>query len=98
MGLPPTGGSDGAGSISGGGYLRLPPPEQSCTVYFDQSHYVPVSRSGAQAGVKGGQAVVRSGRTGFGGDVYDGSGAGTDRRGVGDGRYGYGDGDGFYQW
>ena len=32
MCLPPAGFRDGGGCISGGGDLRLPPPEYSCTV------------------------------------------------------------------
>ena len=36
-----------------------------------------MSGSGAEAGVGGGQAVVGSGRSGFGGDVDGGSGGGT---------------------
>ena len=39
---PPGGGCDGGGGITGDGDLRLPPPEQSRTVYYDQAHYLPV--------------------------------------------------------
>ena len=58
MGLSPAGGRDGEGGIEGGGDLRLPSPEHSRTVYCDQAHYGPVSGGGAEAGAKGGQAVV----------------------------------------
>ena len=34
MGLSPAGGRDGGGSIAGSGYLFLPQPEHSCTVYW----------------------------------------------------------------
>ena len=83
-------GRDGRGVISGGGDLRLPPPENSCTVYCDQAHYGPVSGGRAEAGVKGGQEVVGSGWTGFGGDMDGSSQGGTD--GGGGGRDGYRDG------
>ena len=43
MGLSPAGGRDGWCRIVGGVYLRLPPPEHSCTVYCGQAHYGPVS-------------------------------------------------------
>ena len=38
-----------------------------------------MSSSGAEAGVKGDQTVVESGRTGCGGDADDSLGSGTDR-------------------
>ena len=46
-------------------------------VYFDQAHYGPVSSGRAEAGFKGGQAVVGSGRSGCGGGFYGGSVGGT---------------------
>ena len=94
MGLSPAGGRGGGGGTAGGGDLRLPPPEHSRTVYYDQAHYGPVSGGGAEAGVKGGQAVVGAGRTGFGGDADGDSGGGTDGGGGGDGW----DEDGLNRW
>ena len=79
MGLSPDGGHNGKGEISGGGDLCIPPPEHSCTVYCDHARYGTVSGFGAEAGVKGDQAVVGVGRTGFGGDADGGSGGGTDK-------------------
>ena len=98
MGISPTGGCNGGGRIAGGGYLHLPPPEQSCTVYCYQAHYGPVSVSGSGAGMKGGQAVVGAGRTGFGGDANRGLGGGTDKWGGGYGQDRDQDGDRFNQW
>ena len=63
MGLSLVEGRNVGGGISGGGDLRLPPPEHSFTVYCDQAHCVPVSGIGSEAGVKGDQAVVESVRT-----------------------------------
>ena len=85
------GGRDRRGRISGSGYLYIPPPEHSDTVYCDQAHYGPVSGGGAEAGVKGGQAVVEEVHTGFGGDADSGSGDGIDGEVGGDGRDGDGD-------
>ena len=62
MGIPPAGGRDGGGRTTGGGDLRLLPPEYSCTVYCKQAHYGPFSSGGAEYGDKGYQAVVGTGR------------------------------------
>ena len=43
MGVSPTGRSYGGGVITGGGNLRLPPPEYSQKVIYDQDNYGPVS-------------------------------------------------------
>ena len=78
--------ADGSG-IEGGGDLSLvPPTETNCTVYYDQAHYGPMSGGETEAAVKGGQAMVGAGRTGFGEDTYGGSGGVTDRRVGGDRR------------
>ena len=69
MGVSPTGVRGGGGRIIGGGDLRLPSPEHSCTVHCDHAYYGPVYGGGAEAGVKGGQAVVGAGRLGLGGGV-----------------------------
>ena len=74
MGVSSSIGRDGGGGINGGWYLHLPPPEHSRTVYCDQAHYGPVSGVRAEAGVKGGQAVVGEGRLGLLGDTYGGLG------------------------
>ena len=63
---------DGEGGINRGGDLRILPPEHSCTVYCKRSHYGPMSRGGAEDGVKGGQSVVGVGRIELGGDVDGG--------------------------
>ena len=94
MGVQPYGTSNGRGGITGGGDLRLPPPEHICKVNYDQYHYGPVSGSSVEDGVKGGQSVVGSGRIGLGGDAEGGSGGGTDGGGGGYGR----DRDGLNQW
>ena len=69
MDLSPAGGRDDGGRISVGGYLRLLLPEHRCTVYCYKAHFGPVAGGGAEAGIKGGQEVVGTGRTGFGGDA-----------------------------
>ena len=71
--------SDDGGGIEEGGDLYIPPPEHSQTFYCDQDHYGPVSEGVEEAGVKGFQAVVGSGWTGFGGYMDVGSGGGTNR-------------------
>ena len=57
-----------------------------------------MSGSKAEAGVKGDQAVVGAGRTGFGGDSYGGSGGGIDGGGGGDRRDGDGYEEGVNMW
>ena len=92
MGLSPSGGRYGGGGIVGGGDLRLPPLEHSCTVYCGQAHYVLMSGSRSEAKVKGDQALMESGRAGFGGDA-DGGLGGVTYGGVGEGGWdGYGEG------
>ena len=44
--VSPTDVNDGGCGVTGGGYLRLPPPEHICTVNCDQAHYGPVHGSG----------------------------------------------------
>ena len=93
MGVYPSGGRGGRGRITGGGDLCLPLTEHSRTVHCDQDHYGPMYGSGAEARVKGGQAVVGAGRLGLGGDADIGLGGGTDGGIGGDGqdRGGYGE-------
>ena len=102
MGISPAGGSDGGGGVTGGGYLRLPPPEHSHKVHCSQAHYGPVSGVGEASGVTGGQSVAGTGRIGLGMDADGGLGGGTDKGGRGDGRDGdgdgYGYGDGLTRW
>ena len=93
MGLSPSGGRDGGGRTAGGGDLSIPPPEHSRTFFCDQVHYGTVYGGRAESRVKGDQAVVGAGRTGYGGDADGGSGGRTDGRGEGDGQYGYRDKD-----
>ena len=83
MGIPPVGGCDGEGGTAGGGDLLLLPPESSRKIYFGQANYGPVYGGGAEAGVKGDQAVVGAGRIGCGGDADGGSVGGTDGGGGG---------------
>ena len=78
LSLSPAGGIDGRVRLARGGDLLLPPPEHRRKVYFKQAHYGPVYGRGAEAGGKGSQVVVRSGRPGFGGDVDGGLEVGTD--------------------
>ena len=66
---PPTGGCDGGGGFTGGGDLRLPPPEHSCTVYCDNADYGPMSGGKVEAKAKGGNKMVGTGGFGFGGDA-----------------------------
>ena len=70
VGLSPAGGRNGGGGITGGVYLRLPPPEKSCTVHCNQSYYGTVSGGGEASGVTGGQSVVGSRMIGPGRDAY----------------------------
>ena len=65
MGIPPSGGSDGEVGTARGGYLRLPMPQQSRTVYCNHDHYGLVSGGGEEALAKGDQSVVRTGRIGY---------------------------------
>ena len=58
--IHPTGGCDGEGGAAGGGYLRILPPEQICTVHCDQAHYVPISGGGETPRCKGVQLMVVS--------------------------------------
>ena len=90
MGLPPAGGCVVRGGVAGGGDLRLPPREHKRSVYCNQAHCGTVSGDGAEARVNGGQVMVGSVRTGFGGDADGGSGGRTDGGGGGDGRNGDG--------
>ena len=96
MGVFLVGVCDGRGGIIGGGDLRLSLPEHSFPVHFKQTHYGPVSDGVAYARVKGGQAVVRSGRLGGGGAADGVSGGETDGGGRGYGQDG--NGDGLNQW
>ena len=89
---------DGRVGITGGGYLRLLPPEHSCKVYCNQYHHGPVSGDGAKAGVKGGQAVVVSGRIGLGGDADSSWEVERTERGGEKGREIDGDGYGLNWW
>ena len=81
LGIPPARGNDGGGGTAGVGDLRLPPPKNGHTVYFDQAHYGPVSGGGAETGAKGVLAVVVTGRGGCGGGADGGLGGETDRGG-----------------
>ena len=62
MGVSNSGGIHGGGGTKGGGDLHLPPLEHSRTFHCDQAHYGRMSGGGAEAGVKGGQAVVGAAR------------------------------------
>ena len=81
--LTPAGVHDGGGRIVEDGYLRLLPPEQSCTIYCNQGHYGPVSGRGVETRFKDDQSVLGARRFGCGGDADVGSGGRTD---VGGGR------------
>ena len=81
VGITPAEVRDRRGVTSGGGKLRLSVPEHSRTVYCDQDHYGPVSGVGAETGATNVQAVVGTGRSGFGGDAGGGLGGGTDEGG-----------------
>ena len=61
MDINPAGGRDGGSGTTGGGYLRLPPPDHGRTVHCDQAHYGPVSGGGAETGAKDIQVVVVTG-------------------------------------
>ena len=84
--ISPAGGSDDRCRIIGGGDLRLPPSENSHTLYCGQAHYGPVSGGGEASGITDGQVVVGIGRPGLKGYAYKVSGGGTDGGGVEDGR------------
>ena len=53
MGLSLAGRRVGRGGIAGSGDLHLPPPEHSCTVYCNQSHYGTVYGYVEESWVKG---------------------------------------------
>ena len=61
MGVSPTGRSYGGGVITGGGNLRLPPPEYSQKVIYDQDNYGPVSGGEEASRITVGQEVLISG-------------------------------------
>ena len=63
-------GRDGGGGITGSGYLRLPPSENSQTIHYKQACYETVSGEGVEAEVKGERLVVGVGRLRLGGDLY----------------------------
>ena len=74
MYISPTGVRNGGGGASGGGYLRLLPPEHSHIVHCNQARYGHVSGIREFYGVIIGEAVVGSGRIGLGRYAYGGSG------------------------
>ena len=80
MGVSNSGKRDDGGVITEGEDLRIPPPEHSHTVHCSQAHYGPVPGGRAAAGVKGGQAVVVTGRLGLGEELNGGSGRGNRQR------------------
>ena len=84
VGIPPAGGHNDVGGPAGGGDLRFFPLENSCIVYCDQAHYVPVSSGGVETGATGLQVVVGTGRGECGGDVDSGLGCGMAGGGGGD--------------
>ena len=53
VGLTTTEGCNGIGRLTGGGDLRLLPPEKSHTVYCDYANYGPVSDGEMEARTKG---------------------------------------------
>ena len=93
MYISPTGVRNGGGGASGGGYLRLLPPEHIHKVYCDQDHYGTVSGGGAETGTMGIHAVVGTGQGGCGGDADTSSGGGNGGGGGEDGQ----DDDGYGQ-
>ena len=78
MGIPPAGGRDGGGGTAGCGDLCLLPREHSRAVDCDHAYYGHMSGSGVESGVKGDQAVLRSGKIVCGGYEDGGSGGGMD--------------------
>ena len=74
MEIPPARGHDGGSGGAGGGYLSLLPPEHSIIVYFEKDYYGPVSGGGSKTVSTSVQAVVGTGRGGFGGDEDGGLG------------------------
>ena len=88
MGLPPYGGCNVGGGVTGGGDLRLSPSEHRGAIYCDYVHYGPVSGGKTEARAKSGNEVVGKGGAGFGGDTDSGPGGGADGGGGGDGRDG----------
>ena len=88
MGLPPYGGCDDRGGVSGGGELRLPLSEHCGAIYCEYTHYGTVSGGESEARSKSENAVMRIGGSGFGGDLDGGLGGRADGGGRGDGRDG----------
>ena len=78
LGSPPAGGCDGGGAFAGGVDLLLFPPEHSGAIYCYYYYYVPVSSSKAEARAKGGNAVVGTVGSIFGGDADGGPVGGAD--------------------
>ena len=68
LGLTPAGGCDGGGGFSGGGDLRLPPPEHSSAIYCNKDYYGNMSRRKSESRAKCGNAMVGTGGFGFEGD------------------------------
>ena len=67
MGLPTFVRGYGGGRLGVGRYVCLPPPEHSCTVHFDQTHYGSLYGSVAAPWVIGVPEVVVRGEPGPGG-------------------------------
>ena len=77
LGLPPSGGCHGGDRFAGCGDLRLPPQEHFRAVYCDWAYYGPVSGGEAEARAKGGNAVLGTGGSVFGGDADGDPGGGA---------------------
>ena len=80
MGIPPSGFRNGRGDTSVSEDVRLPPPEQSCTVYCNQAHCGTVTGSGAYTRFKDNIAVEGAGWIGREKDADGGSEAEKRRR------------------
>ena len=79
--LTPYGGCVVAGRVSGGEDVRLPSIEHCGTMYYDYSHYGPVSCVKADTRAKGGNAVAGTVLSGFGWDADGGLRGGAERGG-----------------
>ena len=85
MSVPTSCGGDVGSGVGGGGDLRCPPPEHSCTFYCNHNHYGSVSEGRAAPGSTSFLAMVVTIIYGLGGYSVHVKGGVNGREGVGGG-------------